>query len=160
LQKQMACAVKIQRIVASWVKWKKYKRFKALCMNSIEIIQRMWRGHCGRYMARHERMEVVCIFSAITIQKLFRGCMARFLAQAKYEIESTAVVELQRVWRGKLGRRLHSHAVQEDLTAQEEAYRCIEHSYCHYSWHCLNSFHVCTTPPPLSLAQKNCQGEV
>jgi hypothetical protein len=102
------CARRIQRVAVSWVSWKQFQRLKALCLASVRILQRVWRGHAGRSLAEVKRREVVRLYAAVKVQSLFRGCTARFLMQAKYEIENTAIVELQRVWRGRIGRALYN----------------------------------------------------
>lgn len=76
------------------------------------IIQKMWRGHCGRGL--HIRLRRV---AAIIIQKMWRGWIGRRDANREWWIEQTptigelctmhsCAITIQKMWRGYRGRKV------------------------------------------------------
>jgi len=95
------------------------KKNAVKCIALIEI-QRSWRGHRGRLSAAVQANTRDC---AIQIQTLHRGIQARTLCSRMIEERVWAACEMQRAFRGFLGRKVASNRLlsQIDLEYTEHA---------------------------------------
>ncbi|KAH9122708.1 hypothetical protein LEN26_010150 [Aphanomyces euteiches] len=96
----------IQRYVRGWI-----ARVRATCaamrlVDAAQDIQRVFRGHMGRSRVRSIRRALRQVRAAVYFQSLFRGFLARQYAKRYRRESSRAALTIQRIYRGKLGRRL------------------------------------------------------
>ncbi|EQC31385.1 hypothetical protein SDRG_10986 [Saprolegnia diclina VS20] len=96
----------IGRYLIAWFGRVQYQKRRALMLALTLDLQRVYRGHRGRCVYRARRLAYRRLVGAIEMERITRGFLARRFTQHMRIAFTKAALLVQRVYRGKLGRRI------------------------------------------------------
>ncbi|ETV88541.1 hypothetical protein, variant [Aphanomyces astaci] len=113
----------IQRYIKGWLARVLAGRAKARLVAASQDMQRVYRGHRGRQVARARWLARRRLLAAIYVQKFVRGFLARCYRR-RFFVESTAAaIKMQKVYRGNQGRRIAAIERAKRTLASRDKYK-------------------------------------
>ncbi|ETW09244.1 hypothetical protein, variant 1 [Aphanomyces invadans] len=113
----------IQRYVKGWLARVLAKRAKARLVAATQDMQRVYRGHRGRQVARARWIARQRLLAAIFVQKFVRGFLARCYRRRYFAEATAAAIKMQKVYRGNQGRRVAAIERANRTLAARDKYR-------------------------------------